>query len=312
MDYYKLKNGIAELSVLGFGCGPMGLYDYGHVRESEVIQAVHIALERGVTLFDTADIYGLGTAEIILGKALVDKRSKAKIATKFGVRKDEQGNTFYDNSSLWIDKALEASLKRLNTDYLDLYQIHYHDKNTPLDGLFEILEKKCDQGKILSYGITNIYDLTTPLPPNLVSFSTEYSLCNREHEGTISTLLNKHNLAFFSWGSLGQGILSGIYDKDAVFPDNDRRSRSTYRNFHGEKFLHNLEIVKIMKIIGEEIGKTLPQIAIRWILDNTKHKTTVLLGIKRPSDIESVLGVFDWQLTREHLQRLNSVSEYNR
>ena len=309
MDYCKLKNETAELSALGFGCGPMGLYDYGNVNESELIQAVHIALERGVTLFDTADIYGLGTSERILGKALGDKRSQAKIASKFGVRKDSQGNTFYDNSPLWIDKALEASLKRLNTDYLDLYQVHYHDKKIPLEELFDVLEKKCDEGKILSYGISNIYGLTMPLPPNLVSFSTEYSLCSREHESTIRSLINEHNLTFFSWGSLGEGILSGIYGKDAVFPDTDRRSRSTYKNFHGDKFLHNLEIVKIMKVISEENGKSLPQIAIRWILDSIRFNTTVLLGVKRPSDIESALGAFGWQLTKEQLQRLNSVSK---
>lgn len=310
MDYCKLKNGTAELSALGFGCGPMGLYDYGDVCESELIQAVHIALERGVTLFDTADIYGLGTSERILGKALVGKRSQAKIASKFGVRKDLQGNTFYDNSPLWIDKALEASLKRLNTDYLDLYQVHYHDKKIPLEELFEVLEKKCEEGKILSYGITNIHTLTMSLPPNLVSFSTEYSLCCREHETKIRSLIKEHNLTFFSWGSLGEGILSGIYGKDSVFPNTDRRSRLEYKNFHGDKFLHNLEIVKIMKVISEENGKPLPQIAIRWILDNIQSNTTVLLGVKRPSDIERVLDTFGWQLTQEQLKKLNSVSEY--
>ena len=309
MDYYKLKNEAMELSALGFGCGPMGLYDYGDVSESELIQAVHIALEGGVTLFDTADIYGLGTSERILGKALGAKRSQAKIASKFGVRKDSQGNTFYDNSPEWMEKALEASLKRLNTDYLDLYQVHYDDKKIPLEALFETLEKKCDEGKILSYGVSNIHELTMPLPPNLVSFSMEYSLCSRQHEFIIRSLISEHNLNFFSWGSLGEGILSGIYSKDTVFLDTDRRSRPAYKNFHGDKFLHNLEIVKIMKSISEESGKSLPQIAIRWILDSLKFNTSVLLGVKRPANIESALGAFGWQLTEGQLQRLNSASK---
>ncbi len=309
MNYYKSKNKVVELSELGFGCCPMGLHGWGDVSESELIRAVHIALERGVTLFDTADIYGLGTSERILGKALGAKRSQAKIASKFGVRRDSKGKTFYDNSSQWIDKALEASLKRLNTEYLDLYQVHYHDKKNPLEELFEILENKCDEGKILSYGVSNIHEFTEPLPPNLVSFSMEYSLSNRENESVIRSLVDKHDLSFFSWGSLGQGVLSGAYDKNTVFSDADRRSRPEYRNFHGDKFSHNLEIVKIMKNISEENGKSLSQIAIRWILDNLKSKTSVLLGIKRPSDIEDALDAFEWQLTEQQLQRLNSVSE---
>ena len=309
MNYFKSKNDAMEFSALGFGCGPMGLYDYGNVSESDLIQAVHIALEGGVTLFDTADIYGLGTSERILGKALGDKRPQARIASKFGVRKDSQGKTFYDNSPGWMERALEASLKRLDTDYIDLYQVHYDDKKIPLEDLFQSLEKKCDEGKILSYGISNIHEITMPLPPNLVSFSMEYSLCSRQHESTINFLIKEHNLNFFSWGSLGEGILSGRYNKKSTFEDTDRRSRSIYKNFHGDKFLHNLEIVEVMKSISEESGKSLPQIAIRWILDGLKLNTSVLLGIKRPEDIESALGAFGWQLTIQQLQRLNAISD---
>ena len=309
MIYNKLKNGSMELSALGFGCGPMGLYDYGKVSEKELIESVQIALDGGVTLFDTADIYGLGMSEKILGKALGVNRTKAKIASKFGVRKDPQGRTFYDNSPEWIEKALEGSLKRLNTDYLDLYQIHYFDNKIHLDEIFEILEKKCSEGKILSYGISNIYDLNMPLPPNLVSFTMEYSLCSRQHVNKISSFINNHNLNFLSWGSLGEGILSGLYNKDTFFKDSDRRSRKEYKNFHGDKLLHNLEIVSVMKSISIENGKSLPQIAIRWILDTLGSNTSVLLGIKRPSDISSALGAFDWELSKEQLEMLTSISK---
>jgi aryl-alcohol dehydrogenase-like predicted oxidoreductase len=307
--YNKLKNDSIELSALGFGCGPMGLYDYGEVDEKELFESVQIALDGGVTLFDTADTYGLGTSEKILGRALGVNRSRAKIASKFGVRKDSRGKTFYDNSPEWIEKALEGSLKRLNTDYLDLYQVHYFDQKVPLDLLFEILEKKCTEGKILSYGVSNLNELNTPLPPNLVSFTMEYSLCSRQHESIISSFIKDHNLNFISWGSLGEGILSGSYDKDTFFQENDRRRRKEYKNFHGNKLLHNLEIVSVMKSISIEIGKSLPQIAIRWILDTLKLNTSVLLGIKRPSDIEGALGAFGWELSKKQLEMLNSISK---
>ena len=309
MIYNKLKNNSMELSALGFGCGPMGLYDYGEVNEKELFESVQIALEGGVNLFDTADIYGLGISEKILGQALGVNRTKVKIASKFGVRKDSQGKTFYDNSPEWIEKALEGSLKRLNSDYLDIYQVHYYDKKIPLDVLFEILEKKCSEGKILSYGVSNINELSLPLPPNLVSFTMEYSLCSRQHERIINSFINNHNLNFLSWGSLGEGILSGFYDKNTFFQESDRRSREEYKNFHGDKFLHNLEIVSVMKNISAENGKTLPQIAIRWILDTLKFNTSVLLGIKRPSDIEGALGAFGWELSKKQLEMLNSISK---
>ena len=309
MEYKELKNGSGKLSTLGFGCGPMGLYDYGDVSESDLIGAVHIALDSGFNFFDTADIYGLGTSEKILSKALGINRSKVKIITKFGVRKDRYGKTFYDNSPQWIDKALEGSLKRLKTDYIDVYQIHHHDKKIPLEYLFEILEKKCNEGKILSYGVSNITDLPLSLPNNLVSFSMEYSLCSRKYESDICYLLKKKKLNFLSWGSLGEGVLSGSYGKNSIFQKNDRRNRLDYANFHGDKFLHNLEIVKVMKIIEGETGRTIPQIAIRWIIDQLIGKTSVLLGIKKPSHVVSALGALSWKLDDKHLKMLNAVSK---
>lgn len=312
MEYNTLRNQADRFSALGFGCCPMGLHGWGSdVNEKELFQAVEIALDHGVTLFDTADVYGLGTSERILGRSLGSRRTEARIASKFGVRIDESGNTFYDNSPGWIDTALEASLKRLGTDYIDLYQVHYPDGITPLEELFHHLEKKVAEGKIISYGVSNFSDLPLTLPPNLVSFSMEHSLCNRTHEATINLLKSKMGLHFFSWGSLAQGFLSGVYDKQTKFAKNDRRSRHIYNNFHGQTFIRNLKIIECMKEISLDIGRSLPQIAIRWLLDNLAGDTTVLLGIKRPSNILEAIGAFDWHLNEYHMRQLNIISSEN-
>ena len=138
------------------GC-PMGQYGWGEVQEQELIDAVHAALDCGVNFFDTADTYGLGTSELTLGKALGTRRSQAVIATKFGVRAGS-GETTYDNSPEWIRTACEESLKRLGTDYIDLYQVHYRDGKTDIHTVVDTLQQLQQQGKIRYFGLSNIKD----------------------------------------------------------------------------------------------------------------------------------------------------------
>ena len=145
MEYISLQNSDLNVSRICMGGCPMGQYGWGQVDEKKLIRAVEQALEEGVNFFDTADTYGLGTSEKTLAKALGSKRQEAVIADKFGVRV-ENGHTFYDNSPEWIEQALEGSLKRLNTDYIDLYQIHYRDNKTPIGEVVETLERMKKKG----------------------------------------------------------------------------------------------------------------------------------------------------------------------
>ena len=145
MEYISLQNSDLNVSRICMGGCPMGQYGWGRVDEKKLIRAVEQALEEGVNFFDTADTYGLGTSEKTLAKALGSKRQEAVIADKFGVRV-ENGHTFYDNSPEWIEQALEGSLKRLNTDYIDLYQIHYRDNKTPIGEVVETLERMKEKG----------------------------------------------------------------------------------------------------------------------------------------------------------------------
>ena len=299
------------VSRLGFGCCPMGEHGWGITDEKELIRAVHTALDYGINFFDTADIYGIGVSEKVLGKALKGKRDKAIIATKFGVRR-EHDKIFYDNSLNWIEQAINLSLSRLQTDYIDLYQIHYWDKKTPIEEVCNFLGDLQKQGKIVAFGVTNI-DLidkgfVQPID-KLATFSFEYSLANRIRESQIYLMHEKLGPCFLSWGSLGQGILSGKYNQNSKFAENDRRHHEVYCNFYGEKLKQNLRIVNYIKtILPYYENKTIVQIAIRWILDRIPF-SIALTGIKRQGQLIENFGALNWQLNKKHIAKLCELSD---
>lgn len=310
MEYITLKNSVLRVSRLCMGGCPMGGYGWGIVEEQELIDAVHAALDRGVNFFDTADTYGLGQSERTLGKALGSRRGEAVIATKFGVRV-ENGRTTYDNSPEWIVTACENSLRRLHTDYIDLFQIHYRDGKTDLSTVVETLETLRRQGKIRYFGLSNLKRKDLPEleyhKGSFVSLQNQYSLACRDFERDILELSEKIEVSPLTWGSLGQGILTGKYDKNVAFSIDDRRSREIYVNFHGKKLLKNLEIVEQLKTIAEAYGKPVSAVAIRFILDYLPG-SVVLCGIKRPAQILGNAEALDWALEQQDVRLLDEIS----
>lgn len=311
MEYVKLKNSDLLVSRICMGGCPMGGYGWGEVQENDLIEAVHVALDNGVNFFDTADTYGLGQSERTLGKALGTKRDKAVIADKFGVRAGN-GPTFYDNSPEYIKVAIDQSLLNLGTDYIDLYQVHYRDGKTPLADVIEALEGLQKAGKIRYFGLSNIheqdFDELKPFVGRVVSVQDEYSLACRKNEKDLETLSREYTITPLTWGSLGQGVLTGKYDRSVSFDSNDRRSRDIYVNFHGEKLEKNLRIVDAMRPIAEQHNKAVSAVAIRFILDRLED-SVVLVGAKRPSQILGNIEGAGWTLSNEELQILDSISK---
>lgn len=310
MEKITLMNSDLQVSRLCFGGCPMGGYGWGKVSEEELIKAVQCAVDEGINFFDNADTYGLGKSEETLARALGDSRNKVVIGTKFGVRV-ENGKTFYDNSPEWIEQALTASLKRLKTDYIDLYQVHYRDGKTPISEVVGTLEKMREKGYIRYYGLSNIHqeDLEElkEFKGKFVSFQDEYSLACRKNEMDMVNLSKELRLTPVTWGSLGQGILTGKYDKDTKFGADDRRSRDIYVNFHGDKLMKNLEIVEVLKEIAKEEGKPVSAVAIRWILDYLKD-SAVIVGIKNEKQLHGNMEALGWKLRSEQIKRLEQVS----
>ncbi len=312
MEYLTLKNSDLKVSRLCMGGCPMGGYGWGYTHKRELIDAVHAALDSEVTLFDTADTYGLGQSEKILGEALGKKRKDVVIATKFGVRV-ENGKTFYDNSPVWIRAACEASLRRLGTDYIDIYQVHYRDGITPLEAVVGMMEQLKKEGKVRYFGLSNILkrdiDEIKPFVGKFITFQDEYSLACRKNEEDMLAISAEMEMNILTWGSLGQGILTGKYTRNNVdFQNDDRRSRDTYVNFHGDRLLKNLTIVETMKGIAAKYHKPVSAVAIRYILDFIPE-SIVLFGAKRPSQILHNVEGTDWKLEQMDLEKLDDISK---
>ena len=313
MQKVTIKKTDLAVSALCMGGCPLGGYGWGNTQRDELVAAVRAAVDSGINFFDTADTYGLGESERTLAEALGARSKDVVITTKFGVRV-ENGKTTYDNSREYIFKAVEGSLKRLNRDYIDLYQVHYRDGVTPLSDVAESLEMLRQQGKIRYFGLSNIHEGDAEEIKSFgnsnpfVSFQDEYSLACRKNESEMFRFRDEYEMTPFTWGSLGQGILSGKYDKNCKFEANDRRSREIYVNFHGEKLLRNLEIVEVLKEIAAEQGKSVSSVAIRWILDYLEE-SVVIVGAKSPKQILQNVEALNWTLTGEQIDRLERISK---
>lgn len=313
MQKVTIKKTDLTVSALCMGGCPLGGYGWGDVQRNDLINAVKTAVDNGINFFDTADTYGLGESERTLAEALGADSKNVVITTKFGVRV-ENGKTMYDNSREYIFKAVEGSLQRLKRDYIDLYQVHYRDGVTPLVDVAESLEILKQQGKIRYYGLSNIHEKDAEELKAFgnnnpfVSFQDEYSLACRKNEKEMFRFRDEYAMTPFTWGSLGQGILSGKYDKHCKFEANDRRSRDIYVNFHGEKLLKNLEIVEVLKEIAAEQGRSVASVAIRWILDYLQD-SVVIVGAKSPKQVLQNVEALDWTLTQEQIDRLEKISK---
>ena len=311
MEYITLKNSDLNVSRLCMGGCPMGGYGWGDTQEKDFLDAINAAIDAGLNFFDTADTYGLGQSEITLGKGLGNRRKDVVIETKFGVRYSN-GKSVYDNSPEYIQEALEKSLKNLNTDYVDIYVIHYRDGKTPIEEVIGMMEDLKKQGKIRYFGLSNYHgdeaNELIPFKDKFVCCQDEYSLACRKNENDLTLLRDQYGLTPLTWGSLGQGILTGKYNKESCFAANDRRSRKIYVNFHGDKLLKNLEIVEAMKPIAEAHKVSLAAVAVRFIMDYLKE-SVVLVGAKRPSQILGSIEAVDWNLTESEIKTLEKLSK---
>ena len=312
MEYITLQNTDLRVSRFCMGGCPMGGYGWGSVQESELLDAIHAALDAGVNFFDTADTYGLGQSERTLAKGLGSRRRDVVIESKFGVRVGG-GKTVYDNSPEYIQLALEESLRRLNTDYIDVYLIHYRDGKTPIADVVGKLEELKAAGKLRYYGLSNIHgdglEELLPYAGRFACCQDELSLACRKNEDDLRAVQSRLRATPMTWGSLGQGILTGKYNRENVcFGADDRRSREIYVNFHGEKLEQNLRIVEALRKIAANREKSVAACAIRWILD-TLPESVVIAGVKRPAQLSANVEAMGWTLNEEELRELNEVSE---
>jgi aryl-alcohol dehydrogenase-like predicted oxidoreductase len=311
METIKLGKTDYQISRLGLGGCPLGGHGWGDFDREKAINTVRQAVDSGINFFDTADIYGLGNSEELLSLALGEARHHLVIASKFGVRFDKTTKQTYKDISLkYVRKALEASLKRLRLEMIPLYYVHWSDGKTPIQETVAELEKCRQEGKIGGIGLSNFTanEITEALSvANIDAVQVQFSLVDRDAAFSLFDVVQQNNITLVTWGSLAQGFLSGKYDENSVFTDNDRRSRSYYANFHGEKLTKNLKLLQVLKEVSQETGKTLPQLAIRWLLD-TNPVGSVLFGAKNAVQVKDNFNTLNWNLSAIHYQTLLSES----
>jgi len=309
-----MKNAhLGDLVVSRVGLGAMtmaGTYTTGGpLDDSESIRAIHRALELGVTHIDTAEVYGPFHSEKVVGRAVKGRRDEVKIATKFGlIRHHGDGHSFgTDSSPTNIRAAVEGSLRRLDTDYIDLYYQHRVDPNTPIEETAGAVSDLIAEGKVRHFGLSEAAPATIrrahAVQP-VAALQTEYSLWTRDVEAEILPLLRELGIGFVPYSPLGHGLLTGQIRTVDDFGDDDWRK--TNPRFTGDNFQRNLAIVDGVTAIGAEIGATPAQTALAWLLTRGDDIAPIP-GTRRVARVEENTAAESISLTADQLQRLDSL-----
>jgi len=311
MEYKNFGDSDLKTSVIGFGTWELG-GGYGTIIEEEAVAAIHRALDLGVTLFDTAPAYGNGRSEEVLGKALRSRRKDVIMVTKAGIGWNDEGNYLFDGSRDAIVAGVEGSLKRLGTDYIDLLVVHRPDVNAPLPEVAEALQEVRHSGKVRYVGVSNftLEQLQQCLPAGpFVANQIGYNLFDRRMEETIA-FCQANGIGGMAYGSLCYGLLTGMLNKDSFSGDGkDWRKGGTpfgQALFEGNNFIKNLEVVEQLKEVARSVGKSLPQLAINWVLCNPGI-TVALTGCRRSSEIEDNVGATGWSFSDEDRARIELI-----
>jgi len=305
--------GTLDVGRIGLGAMTMaGTYTAeGTLDDSESIATIHRALDLGVTHIDTAEGYGPFHSEEIVGQAVKGRRDQVQIATKFGILKHEADGTFGmgpDGSPANVRRAVEGSLKRLGTDYIDLFYQHRMDPNTPIEETVGAIAELVTEGKIRHYGLSeagaNTIRRAHAVHP-MAALQTEYSLWTRDVEAEILPVLRELGIGFVPYSPLGHGLLTGQIRSVDDFPDDDWRK--TNPRFTGENFTRNLAIVDEVKAIGAEIEATPAQTALAWILTKGDDIAPIP-GTRRIARVEENIAADTIELTPSQLERLDTLT----
>ncbi len=324
MEYRLLGGSGWKVPVLSFGTGTFGgntefFKAWGSSDVTEATRIVDVCLEAGLTMFDSADVYSGGAAEEILGQALKGRRDKALISTKAGFRTSPDPNGT-GSSRFHITSAVEGSLRRLGTDYIDLFQLHSFDALTPVEEILSTLDTLVKAGKIRYIGCSNFsgWHLMKSLAvadkygwSRYVAHQAYYSLIGRDYEWELMPLGLDQKVGAVVWSPLGWGRLTGKVRRGEPLPQTSRlQSKMVVDSGPPVADEYVYKVVDALDIVAEETGKTVPQVALNWLLQRPTV-ATVVIGARNEEQLRQNLGAVGWKLTPEQVARLDAASATN-
>jgi aryl-alcohol dehydrogenase-like predicted oxidoreductase len=303
----KVKLGNQGLKVSRMGLGCMGMSDfYSGREESRSLETLQRALELGLDFWDTADIYGPGTNEELLGRFLKGKREKVILATKFGNQRTPDGKFLGINGKPeYVRVCCEASLKRLQTDHIDLYYQHRVDSGTPIEDTVGEMAKLVKEGKVRYLGLSEAGPATIRRAHRVHPISalqTEYSLWSRDPEGELLKTVRELGIGFVPYSPLGRGFLTGAFKTlNDLAPDDWRRKQP---RFQPENFQKNLDLAQKVRELAAEKGCTPAQLALAWVMAQGEDVVPIP-GTTKKERLEENLGALEVRLTKEDLRRID-------
>ena len=308
MNFSQLKKTNIEISEIGFGTNAVGGHNlYANTDEEQGKKMIEEAVSGGVIFFDTADSYGFGRSEEILGETIRHKRSELVIATKGGIEKLNNGSIRINNSPKYMRRAVENSLKRLKTDYIDLYYIHFVDPTIPLSESIGELSRLKEEGKIRAIGISNVdlEQLKTANSTNEISaVSCPYNMLERSVEETLLPYCVQNEISYIPYGPLAFGILGGNYTKDFILEEGDWRKEVDL--FKEEIFQRNLTKVAQLKAIAIEKEISLANLALSWLLKQN-GVDAIIPGGKRPEQVIENIKTANITLSETDMGKINVI-----
>lgn len=294
------------VSRIGLGTWAIGGWMWGGAHDAAAVATIRKAVESGINLIDTAPVYGFGHSEELVGKALAGLRERVVLATKVALDWDDSG-PFRNASAARIRREIEDSLRRLRTDRIDLYQVHWPDPLVPQEETARELERLRSEGKILAIGVSNYspaqMDEFRAFAP-LASVQPPYNLFERAIDADVLPYARRHGLVLLAYGALCRGLLSGRMTADRVFEGDDLRKADP--KFQPPRFAQYLSAAEALaELARERYGKSLLALAIRWILD--RGPTIALWGARRPEQLQGIDEAFGWSLDAEAMRRIDAI-----